>query len=243
MNLFKRITQHNWPAILYFNYKMLPLFQAIKLPFDFYHKVRFVDLTGMIILNSNNIRRGMLHWGLIEDVIFPYEECVISIKGKLIINADSLGFGTGTTLEICNDSTLELNDDIVIAPRTKILTSNLIKIGDHARIGWECQILDSDFHFLRNILTGEVKRNSEPIFIGNNCWIGNHTTINKGTNLPANCIVASNSLCNKDYRLIVSEYSILGGIPAKLIQRNFEMIIETVEPELIKKLLILEKTK
>lgn len=41
---------HNWIAILYFNFKKLPFKQAIKLPFDFYYKVRFKNLKGKIII-------------------------------------------------------------------------------------------------------------------------------------------------------------------------------------------------
>ena len=52
---------HNWIAILYFNFKKLPFKQAIKLPFDFYYKVRFKNLKGKIIIKNENIHRGMIN--------------------------------------------------------------------------------------------------------------------------------------------------------------------------------------
>ena len=50
MTLIKKILQHNWIAILYFNFKMLPFKQAIYLPFDIYHKIRFECLKGKIFI-------------------------------------------------------------------------------------------------------------------------------------------------------------------------------------------------
>ena len=44
--------------------------------------------------------------------------------------------------------------------------------------------------------------------------------VNKGTALPDDTIVASYSLCNKDYRNMISENSVIGGIPAKKLAGN-----------------------
>lgn len=41
----------------------------------------------------------------------------------------------------------------------------------------------------------------------------------KGTVIPDHTIVSSNSLCNKDYS-DVPQFSIIGGIPARLISCN-----------------------
>lgn len=60
MNIFTKIFQHNWLAIFYFNFKMLPFKQAIKLPFDFYHQIRFENLSGKTIINSSHIHRAMI---------------------------------------------------------------------------------------------------------------------------------------------------------------------------------------
>ena len=58
---------------------------------------------------------------------------------------------------------------------------------------------------------------SRPIIIGNNCWIGNRTTINPGTIIPDFTIVTSNSLVNKDYSDI-DPYTLIGGLPCKVIK-------------------------
>lgn len=68
---------HNWIAILYFNFKKLPFKQAIKLPFDFYYKVRFKNLKGKIIIKNENIHRGMIKIGGRGSEMFPRNPVII----------------------------------------------------------------------------------------------------------------------------------------------------------------------
>lgn len=63
-NLFKR----NWFAILYFNFKMLPFRQAVRLPFDFYGKIKFQSLKGKVIINTTVSRGCFQLWGTERNV-------------------------------------------------------------------------------------------------------------------------------------------------------------------------------
>ena len=47
-----------------------------------------------------------------------------------------------------------------------------------------------------------------------------------GTKLPDRVIVTSNSLLNKDYTSSIPSYSLIGGIPAKLLRTNVRRIYE-----------------
>ena len=51
----------------------------------------------------------------------------------------------------------------------------------------------------------------------------------KGTKTPDYTIVASNSLCNKDYTKEITSESIIGGTPAKLITKNLKILRSSVE--------------
>ena len=53
-----------------------------------------------------------------------------------------------------------------------------------------------------------------PVTIGNNCWIGASAIIMPNVNLGEFCIVAANSYVNKSF----PAFSIIGGIPARLIR-------------------------
>jgi len=53
-----------------------------------------------------------------------------------------------------------------------------------------------------------------PVNIGNNCWIGASAIIMPNVSLGEFCIVAANSYVNTSF----PSFSIIGGIPARLIR-------------------------
>lgn len=226
----KNFYRRNWFAIIYFNFKMLPFKQAIKLPFDFYFKVRFENLSGRVILKKN-VRRGAIQIGRAGADFLAKTESVISIKGNLIFNGP-IFVGNGVTLEVNEGATVEFGDSVRITARTKIISQEQITIKDNVGISWESQIMDSNFHYIRNTKTGMIHKKSAPVIIGANCWIGNRVSIGKGTILPDYSIVASNSLLTKSYAEF-PEHSVFAGIPAKMIATDQERIIESLEPDLI----------
>ncbi len=234
MNISNLLKRNLW-ATFYFNFKMLPLKQAIKLPFEFYGKVRFPSLKGQVIINVP-VKRGLMQFGRAESEIFPKEETLLSIMGKLIVAGDHVFLGSGTVLEVSPDAEASFGSDILIAPRTRILVKSGLSIGSHVRISWDSQIFDSNFHYMRNVLTGKIAPRSKPVKIGSHVWIGNRVTINKGTVLPDYTIVASGSLCNKDYTMGEGERITIAGTPAKVVATGYERIFETKEPEFAKEL-------
>jgi acetyltransferase-like isoleucine patch superfamily enzyme len=60
-----------------------------------------------------------------------------------------------------------------------------------------------------------INKGYAPIIIGENNWFAMRCVILKGTQTPNNCVIAGNSLLNKDYSSL-SENIMLGGSPAKL---------------------------
>ena len=226
-NLFRR----NWRAMFYFNFKMLPIKQAIKFPFDFYGPIHFENLSGKIEVPPN-IQRGCFQFGRCEREIFPSSKMIISIKGILRFNGFPFNLGTGSTVEIGEYAILETGEDILIAPHYRIILKKGAKIGNHIRISWEGQMFDSNFHYMRNVTTGNISHISKEIVIGNNCWIGNRVTVNKSTQLPNFTIVAAGSLTNKDYTKDGKTHLTLAGCPAKIVAEGYERIFETMEEEL-----------
>ena len=97
--MLKNLFIHNWRAILYFNFKMLPFKQAIRLPFDFYGKVRFVNLDGTVKLNTSNLRIGMIKIGAQGPDMFPKAETVLNINGNIEIE-DRLVVGMGSSVSL-----------------------------------------------------------------------------------------------------------------------------------------------
>lgn len=121
------------------------------------------------------------------------------------------------------------------AVKLPIFIYGKIVFGGNSRISWDCQIMDTAFHYVENLLDGDIKPLTSPIVLGNNIWIGNRTTIAKGTVLPDYTIVASNSLVNKDFSSI-GENCLIAGLPAKLKQQNIRRVFDSkVQKKLDKK--------
>lgn len=208
---------------------MLPLKQAIKLPFDFYYKVRLEDLSGKIILQSDNIHRAMIKIGGRNSEMFPHNPVIISISRKAkIIFTGITEIGCGCLLRVDNEGTLKFGKNVRIGAKTKLFCEDSILFGNEIRISWECQIFDTSFHFIQNTLNKDIFPKTAPIEIGSYNWFGNRVNIMKGTITPNNTIIASNSLCNKNYSNI-PPYSLLAGQPAKIVKTNIKRMFEGID--------------
>ena len=64
-----------------------------------------------------------------------------------------------------------------------------------------------------------IIRNNNLITVGDNCWIGEKTTILPGVNIGKGCVIGAMSVVTKD----IPDYSIAAGNPARVIKRyDFE---------------------
>jgi len=95
-------------------------------------------------------------------------------------------------------------------------------IGLNTRLSWECQVFDSNFHYLVDN-NGYTTKCLGEVIIGENVWIGNKVTINKGTVLPNKTIVGSGSFVNKDFSQY-GEGCIVAGMPAKFIKSGYRRL-------------------
>lgn len=92
--------------------------------------------------------------------------------------------------------------------------------------------MDTNFHYIINTDNGITTYPKEKIMIGKWSWVGNHTTIQKGTILPDYTIVGSNSLLNKDYSQVPS-YSLMGGAPAKFIKTGLRRVFNVKSEKML----------
>ena len=105
----------------------------------------------------------------------------------------------------------------IFDPQTTIIDGTrpfMIKIGDDVQITSGVTILTHgyDWSVLKGMY-GEVSGSCGEVAIGNNCFIGMHTTILKGAHIGNNCIIGANSLVNKD----IPDGWVAAGNPAKPI--------------------------
>mgnify|MGYP003306076537 CR=1 FL=1 len=205
MRRIKKILQLLWILIshrpiqtIYINFRMLPFLQAIRMPIFVYTKTEFRSLSGGIEI-LGKVFPNMIHIG--DNTRYPTTNRPLSIwtiNGKIIFNGP-IKFFQGTYVYVAKNAILNFGTNgTFIGSDSKIICRNQITIGNSVEITWECQIYDTSFHYIK-INGEEVHPLTKPIIINDYAWIGNRTTISKGCILPSHSIVASGSLCNKDY--------------------------------------------
>lgn len=92
----------------------------------------------------------------------------------------------------------------------KVVIGDFCSISHNVRIYTSSAIPDQDFR-LRPL---HIKKGD--VIIEDGVWIGANVFINPGVRIGSNAIVGSNSVVTKD----VKKFTIVGGVPAKLIREK-----------------------
>ena len=226
----------NWTKTLYFNFKKFPFQTAKKLPVFFYGRVKFKCITGAIEIEGT-IKKGMIGFGQAYEMNTVHKGIAeIILAGKLVFKG-KCQFGKDYFVFVGENALCELGNMTSMASCGKIICTEKIVLGDYARFGSESQIIDTNFHDMIDTKTGEKFQKSAPIFIGNYNFVSNRVSVMKGTQTPDFCTIASNSLCNKNYKNL-GENILIGGIPAKLIRENISRDWDGEKENMIKWLTI-----
>lgn len=190
------------------------------MPVIIYGKIRLSSLTGELIIDGD-IEKGMIGFGQ------SYEKSKasaglteINLEGKLIFKG-YCQFGKDVFLYVGQNATCVFGNMSSVASKGKVICTNSVTLGNYARFGSECQIIDTNFHDMIYLDSDDKIPRTRPINIGDYNFGSNRVTIMKGTRTSSNTSIASNSLCTKDYTHWGSNI-LLGGIPARLLKRNIK---------------------
>jgi acetyltransferase-like isoleucine patch superfamily enzyme len=209
----------NWIKTFYLNFRTQKFRDAIKLPILVYGRLKIVSLAGKIKITSL-ITTGMICLGINSDIFSATKgTSLLRIYGTLIFNG-RFKTSINYTIDVFDNAVLSIDDLCLLGANVKLRCWGKMSLGKGTRIAFETQIFDTSFHYIRDIQTGKISDRCKEVNIGNFCWIGNRTTITGGSYLPNYSIVASNSLCNKNYTTESVIAPLIGGIPAKIIKAN-----------------------
>jgi acetyltransferase-like isoleucine patch superfamily enzyme len=176
---------------------------------------------------------GMVRLGIDGNALFAQipRKFAWSNYGGTVEFGDGIIFNQGCALEIGQNATLSLHDNLYFGPLTRIACFDHITVGENSRFAWEIILMDTDFHSTINVNTGERSAITKPVIIGKNNWIGTRSFIMKGTHTPDFCIASGMSLLNKKYD--IPNYSLIGGIPAKFLKEGLYRDLEShVNPDM-----------
>lgn len=215
----KAVFQVNWVATLKINFSMFAFKEAKRLPIMVHGKLKITDLSGEIIINCP-LKRGLVIIGTQQEMtVTSYGTAQLSLAGKWIINGPFM-IGQDVSIIIQKGGSFTIGEGSYLGNHTKLLIVNDVCFGNWVRFAYDSQLVSTNFHHMKNMITGKVGRMSKKgIVINDYCWIGNNSTIMPGSVLPEKSIVASHSLINKDFSES-PQYPLIGGIPAKVISNG-----------------------
>jgi len=141
----------------------------------------------------------------------------IIFGNQVSIARDSILFCTGIISQ--KGKGIVIGDRTGISARAYFAGQGGITIGSDVIMGPNVQIFSENHDFSDPVLTiREQGVTKQPVFIGNNCWIGGGATILAGVTIGEGCVVAAGSVVTKS----MPENSIIRGVPAKMIKSRFD---------------------
>ena len=126
--------------------------------------------------------------------------------GNNVIVKDRCYIGNGARLTIGDRSQLGQNARL----------AGTITIGNDVVMGPDVVMMATSHEYSRIDLPINLQgaKPEKPISIGNDCWVGTRVIILPGVSLGDHSIVAAGAVVTKSF----PPYSIIGGIPAKIIK-------------------------
>lgn len=130
------------------------------------------------------------------------------IKGIWNLSIDDDSLIPKNSVFYCTLAPIVIGKKVIFGPHPTIIT------GDHRTdiIGKYIMDIEDQDKFENGI-----NKYDSPVIIEDDVWCGANVTILKGVRIGKGCIVAAGAVVTKSF----PPYSIIGGVPAKLIKKRF----------------------
>ncbi|KIM06028.1 MAG: acetyltransferase [Sulfurovum sp. AS07-7] len=113
-----------------------------------------------------------------------------------------------------------LEDGVSLQQRCHITAADTLVIGKNTMISFDVSIQDTDHEYENlSMPIGNQPLRVKKTSIGENCFIGSGAKIQAGTILGRHCVVGTNAVVRGTF----PDYSVIVGVPAKIVKRYDEV--------------------
>lgn len=181
----------------------------------FFSTIGDVFYTGYTIQNLKSAGRNIR----LKRRIFILGEKYISFGNNVTLGRDGRITAWNKYYSQTFSPSISIGDNVSIGDNFHITAINCIDIRENVLLGQKVTITDNShgLSLFSELNIAPARRDlvsKGSIIIGRNVWVGDKVTILPGVKIGQGAIIAANSVVSKD----VPEYSVFGGIPAKLIR-------------------------
>lgn len=208
------------PTSLYFNFHYLPFKQAIRFPI-LVKKSHIYAAKGKIIIDAP-IKFGMIKLGGYGGHMYPNNGIHWTQWGGTIIFKGKCQISNNSFIVQGKGSTLIFGDNFIATTSLRLLCFKYIEFGKNIQCGWDCLIMDSNFHRLYDIKKERFIKAYGPIKIGDNNWFAAHCKVMHSVTTPEHCIFGMGSVVTRGGKY--ESYCIHGGNPIHILTRDVMMI-------------------
>lgn len=190
-----------------------------------YERLFFKKSSGWVLVGKGASIRYARHLSVGRDFIVEDNAEVNCMTYRGIIAGDRVTIGKNAIIRPTNiygsaiGEGLKIGNNSSIGPYSYIGCSGYIEIGDNVMMSPRVSIYAENHLFDHPDLTIKeqgVKR--EFVKIEDDCWIAANTVILAGVTIGRGSVIAAGSVVTKD----IPPYSVVGGVPAKVIKNRKE---------------------
>ena len=202
---------------IFFNLKHLPFSQAIRLPI-WINKPHLHQVNGSIEIDAP-IKTGMIRLGGWGGHMYPNNGIYITqAKGARIIFKGSCMIGNNSFIVQGKDSVITFGDGFLATTSLKLVSFKSVEFGKRNIFGWDCVIMDTNFHPLYDIKKKSFRKGYGSIKIGDDNWFAAYCKVMHSVTTPQRCIFALGSVVSKSAQF--QSYSVHGGTPLSVLSSD-----------------------
>lgn len=155
----------------------------------------------------------MIELGNYQVALYPNDGFIYSNNGGTIVFHGRCSIGNNSAIAIGKKGYVEFGNNFIASTTFKLASQWHVVFKENVLFGWDCLVMDSDFHKLSKISGGYTKGYGS-VKIGANTWFGNGTLVLKNSTIPDNCVVGARSVVAG--KIDVPSFSLVSGNPVSL---------------------------